>query len=99
MIRPTADRIVVVMDDPATESAGGLLLAAPVAQLTGTVTAVGPGTRCPHCGKGKPLAVQPGDTVVLGPNTPVHEVTVDGVAYTLLKEGDVLAVIPQEKTA
>lgn len=99
MIRPTADRLVVVMDAPDTETASGLLLAHPVAQLTGTVLAVGPGTKCPHCGKGKALAVQVGDTVVLGPSTPVHEITVDGTTYTLLKESDVLAIVPQEKTA
>jgi co-chaperonin GroES (HSP10) len=99
VIRPTADRIVVVMDAPATESASGLVFGNPVPQLTGTVQAVGPGARCPSCGKGKPLLIHPGDVVVLGPGTPVHEVTVDGQTYTLLREADVLAILPQEQSA
>jgi len=99
VIRPTADRIVVVMDSPATMSAGGLVYGNPVAQLTGIVQAVGPGAKCPSCGKGKPLAIQPGDVVVLGPNTPVHEITVEGQTYTLLREADVLAILPQEQSA
>lgn len=98
MIRPTADRIVVVMDAPATASESGLLYGNPVAQLTGIVQAVGPGAKCPSCGKGKPLSIQPGDVVVLGPNTPVHEVTVTGRTYTLLRELDVLAILSQEQS-
>ena len=96
MIRPTGDRLVLVMDAPATESESGLVFGNPVAQLTGTVQAVGPGAKCPHCGKGKALIIQPGDVVVLGPNTPVHEVGVAGTTYTILAEADVLAVLPQE---
>ncbi len=99
MIRPTGDRIVIQMDDAKTETASGLLLSLPEASLTGTVVAVGPGAKCPHCGKGKALILSEGDTVILGPNTPVHELTVDGVTYTLVKESEILAVYPQEQTA
>ena len=99
MIRPTADRVVVQMDEPLTETQSGLLLSTPTTQLTGTVVAVGPGARCPHCQKGRALVLTVGDTVILGPNTPVHELVVDGETYTLLKESDVLAILPREGAA
>ena len=96
MIQPLSDRVVVRLDEPETVSAGGLYLPHPETPLTGQVLAVGPGAKCTDCGYGRSMTLRVGDAVVLAPNTPVCEVTIDGQAVIVLRETDVLACIGEQ---
>ena len=93
MIRPLADRVAIKLDTPETESEGGLVLPNPIERLTGLVVAVGPGAKCPHCGLGRPMTVQVDDVVLLAPNTPVHEVNMNGLTLLLVTESQLLGVV------
>lgn len=93
VLRPIDDRVVVTLDDPMTESPGGIVLP-DVAQKDsqwGTVLRAGPGYHEPHTGELVPMDVKPGDRVLL-PRYGGTDVTIGGVDYVLIAARELLAV-------
>lgn len=95
-IRPLGDRIAVKLERQPEQTESGLWLPddrVDEDRFTAEVLAVGPGARCPKCGTARPLDLEPGQLVVLGPHSPVQEVTIDGDTITIVKAEDVIAVL------
>jgi chaperonin GroES len=93
-VKPLADRVVV---KPATEGEqmrGGLYIpdTAKEKPSQGEIVAVGPG-RLSEDGTRLELDVKVGDKVLYGKYSGT-DVTLDGVEYLILRESDVLAIIP-----
>ncbi|MDE6418363.1 MAG: co-chaperone GroES [Duncaniella sp.] len=87
-IKPLADR-VLILPTPAEEvTAAGIIIpdSAKEKPLKGTVVAVGPGT------KDEDMTVKAGDEVLYGKYAGT-EVTLDGTAYLIMRQSDVLGII------
>jgi chaperonin GroES len=94
-IAPLADRVVIRALDEAGQMRGGLHLpdtAREKPQL-GEIIAVGPGRVDALGGLRIPMEVKIGDRVLYGRYTGV-EVTIERAQYLILRESDVLAVLP-----
>lgn len=87
-MKPLADRVVIEPKAAETQTAGGLFIpdTAKEKPLTGTVIAVGPGT------KEVEMEVKVGDTVLYGKYAGT-EVTHEGKDYIIMKQNDILAII------
>lgn len=98
-LRPTADRVLVRMDDAPEQSRGGLILLAHDREYEwrGTVLAVGPGylTRDGHT---VPLEVKPGDRVMVSPGARSGEKLPGFTDHRrmMVRAEDVIAVIEAE---
>jgi len=101
--KPRGDRVVVRRDKSKQKTSGGVLLPDVVAQQkqqTGVVWAVGPGRY--ENGKRVPMDLEEGDRVVitgyagLAISEPFSAVEDE---YILLREDDILAVLPEEAEA
>ena len=87
-IKPLADRVLVEPAATVEKSIGGIIIpdTAQDKALTGTVVAVGPGT------KDFPISVTVGDKVMFGKHVGTEH-TFDGVNYLFMRESDLIAVI------
>ena len=98
-LRPVYDRVIVRVDEPETQSKGGVLfpLSGQKAQRKGEVLAVGPGT---HNYKGEFIATQlkPGDRIVFGAYAGT-EIKHEGEKYRVMREGDIAGVIEGDHEA
>ena len=93
-VKPLADRVVVKPLEESEQMRGGLYIpdTAKEKPSQGEVVAVGPG-KVSDEGKRIELDVQAGDKVLYGKYSGT-EVTLDGVEYLILRESDILAVLP-----
>jgi chaperonin GroES len=93
-IQPLEDRVVVMPDDEGETMRGGLYIpdTAKEKPSQGEVVAVGPG-KVSDEGARLEMDVKVGDRVLYGKYSGT-DVTLDGVEYLILRESDILAVIP-----
>ena len=92
-IKPLADRVVIKLVEAEEKTKTGIFLTASAQEKpqVAEVVAVGPGA---HTDDGKliPMEVKVGDKVITSKYSGT-EVKVDGVEYTIVKQGDILAVV------
>jgi chaperonin GroES len=93
-VKPLADRVVVKPLDESEQMRGGLYIpdTAKEKPSQGEVMAVGPG-KVSDEGARLEMDVKVGDRVLYGKYSGT-DVTLDGVEYLILRESDILAVIP-----
>ena len=93
-VKPLADRVVVKPLEESEQMRGGLYIpdTAKEKPSQGEVVAVGPG-KVSDEGARIEMDVQVGDRVLYGKYSGT-DVTLDGVEYLILRESDILAVIP-----
>ena len=91
-IKPLADRVVVKMVEAEETTKSGIILAAAAKEKpqVAEVVAVGPGGMVD--GKEIVMTVKVGDKVITSKYSGT-EVKCDGVEYTIVKQGDILAVV------
>jgi chaperonin GroES len=96
MLKPLQNRLVVERLEAEQTTASGLIIpdSAKEKPQQGRVVSVGPGARNKQ-GKAVPMEVAVGDTVLFGKYGGT-DVTLDGKEYLILKEDDVLAVMPSK---
>ncbi|MEN8765999.1 MAG: co-chaperone GroES [Wenyingzhuangia sp.] len=87
-IKPLADRVLVEPAPAETTTASGLIIpdSAKEKPLTGTVVAVGKGT------KDEPITVKVGDTILYGKYAGT-ELAFEGNDYLIMRESDIFAII------
>jgi chaperonin GroES len=92
-VDPLADRVVVRSLEDAEQTRGGLFIpdSAKEKPQQGEIVAVGPGRF--DEGKRVPMDLKVGDKVLYGKYSGT-EVTIDGEQLLILRESDVLAVLP-----
>ena len=92
-IKPLADRVVVKLVEAEEKTKTGIFLTASAQEKpqVAEVVAVGPGARDDN-GQLIPMEVKVGDRVITGKYTGT-EVKMDGAEYTIVKQGDILAVV------
>ena len=86
-IKPLADRVVLKSVEAEEKTKTGILLTASAQE----VVAIGPGAR-DEKGELIPMEVAVGDKVIAAKYAGT-EVKFDGVEYTIVKQGDILAVV------
>lgn len=91
-IRPLGDRVVVKMTEVEETTKSGIVLpgAAKEKPQVAEVVSVGPGGNID--GKEILMTVKTGDKVLLNKYAGT-EVKIDGVEYTILKQGEILAIV------
>ena len=91
--RPLHDRVVVKRIDAEEKTAGGIIIpdTAKEKPQEGEIVAAGPGARNEQ-GQLVPIDVKPGDRVLFG-RWSGTEVKIDGHAYLIMKESDLLGVV------
>ena len=92
-IKPLADRVVVKLVEAEEKTKTGIFLTASAQEKpqVAEVVAVGPGARDDN-GKLIPMEVKVGDKVITGKYSGT-EVKMDGDEYTIVKQGDILAIV------
>ncbi len=92
-IKPLADRVVVKLVEAEEKTKTGIFLTASAQEKpqVAEVVAVGPGARDDN-GKLIPMEVKVGDKVITGKYSGT-EVKMDGNEYTIVKQGDILAIV------
>jgi chaperonin GroES len=98
-VRPLHDRILVQRLDEGEQQVGGIIIpdSAKEKPQRGTVIAVGEG-KVNDEGERVTLDVKAGDTILFGKYSG-QEITLDGVAYLIMKEDEVLGAIEEAGTA
>src|ERR1700757_1652885 len=93
--RPLHDRVVVERIEAEAKSTGGIIIpdTAKEKPQEGKIIAVGPGAR-DETGKLIPIDVKVGDRVLFGKWSGT-EVKIDGVAYLIMKESDIMGVLTE----
>lgn len=91
-IKPLADRVVVKLVEAEETTKSGIILAAAAKEKPqiAEVVAVGPGGMVD--GKEVTMTVKVGDRVITSKYSGT-EVKCDGVEYTIVKQGDILAIV------
>ncbi|MBE6767818.1 MAG: co-chaperone GroES [Ruminococcaceae bacterium] len=91
-IKPLADRVVIQMTEAEETTKSGIILAGTAKEKpqVAVVTAVGPGGVVD--GKEVTMQVKVGDKVLISKYTGT-EVKVDGEEYTIVRQGDILAIV------
>lgn len=94
-IKPLHDRVLVKRLEEATTTSGGIIIpdTAKEKPSEGLVKAVGNGFRSED-GKIVPMSVKEGDKILFSKWSGT-EIKVEGVAYLILKESEILAVIEE----
>lgn len=92
-LKPLADRVVVTMVEAEETTKSGIILTASAQEKPqiAQVVAVGPGEQAED-GSVKRMNVKVGDKVITSKYSGT-EVKLDGVEYTILKQGDILAIV------
>ncbi len=92
-IKPLSDRVVVKLVEAEEKTKTGILLTASAQEKpqVAEVIAVGPGARDDN-GKLIPMEIKVGDKVITGKYSGT-EVKMDGTEYTIVKQGDILAIV------
>ena len=91
-LKPLADRVVLKMVEAEETTKGGIILtgAAKEKPEVAEVIEVGPGGIVD--GKEVDMIVEPGDKVITSKYSGT-EIKIDGVEYTIVRQGDILAVV------
>ena len=91
-LKPLADRVIIKMLEAEETTKGGIILtgAAKEKPEVAEVISVGPGGLVD--GKEVQMTVKPGDKVITSKYSGT-EVKVDGEEYTIVRQGDILAVV------
>ena len=91
-IKPLADRVVVKMVETEETTKSGIVLPGTAKEKpqVAEIVAVGPGAT--EDGKLIPMEVKVGDRVIMSKYAGT-EVKVDNQEYTILKQGDILAIV------
>ena len=91
-IKPLADRVVIKLVEEEETSKGGLILTGSAKEKpqVAEVIAVGPGGNVD--GKDVEMIVKVGDKVLTSKYSGT-EVKMDGVEYTIVRQGDILAIV------
>lgn len=92
-VQPLRDFVVVVKDEPVTQTAGGLYVPGTAEEkvVTGKVTAVGSG-RVDAGGRVVPMEISVGDRVAFNKNF-ATEVKVDNTTHLLLREDQIFCIV------
>jgi len=92
-VRPLHDRVIVRRLDEEEKSAGGIIIpdSAKEKPIQGRVIAVGKGKSLEN-GDVRPLDVKEGDTVIFSTYAGT-EIKLDGEAFLMMREDDILGVI------
>ena len=92
-IKPLADRVVLKPTEAEEKTASGIILTASAQEKpqVAEVVAVGPG-EYGEDGKLIPMTVKVGDKVIASKYSGT-EVKADGVEYTIVRVGDILAIV------
>lgn len=92
-IKPLSDKIVIKMIEVEDVSKGGIILTGSAKEKPdyAEVVAVGPGARDDQ-GKLIPMEVKPGDKIMMSKYAGT-EVKLDGETFSIIKQGDVLAIV------
>ncbi len=92
-VRPLHDRVIVRRLDEEEKSAGGIIIpdSAKEKPIQGKVIAVGKGKSLEN-GDVRPLDVKEGDTVIFSTYAGT-EIKLDGEAFLMMREDDILGVI------
>lgn len=87
-IKPLADRVLVEPMEAEQKTAGGIIIpdTAKEKPQQGVVVAAGPGK------KDEPMSVKAGDKVLYGKYSGT-EINVDGIAYLIMRESDIFAIL------
>ena len=93
-IKPLSDRVLIKMQEAEETTKSGILLASSAQEKpqVAIVIAVGPGGLVD--GKQVDMILKPGDKVITSKYSGT-EVKVDGAEYTIVRQGDVLAVVEE----
>ena len=91
-LKPLSDRVVVKMTEAEETTKSGIILTASAKEKPqiAEVLAVGPGAT--RDGVVVPMSVKVGDKVITGKYSGT-EVKMDGNEYTIVKQGDILAIV------
>ena len=91
-LKPLADRVIIKMLEAEETTKGGIILtgAAKEKPVVAVVNSVGPGGLVD--GKEVQMTVKPGDKVITSKYSGT-EVKLDGEEYTIVRQGDILAVV------
>ncbi len=91
-LKPLADRVVLKMVEAEETTKGGIILtgAAKEKPEVAEVIEVGPGGIVD--GKEVDMIVEPGDKVITSKYSGT-QIKIDGVEYTIVRQGDILAVV------
>ena len=91
-IKPLSDRVVIQMTEAEETTKSGIILAGTAKEKpqVAVVTAVGPGGVVD--GKEVTMQVKVGDKVLISKYTGT-EVKLDGEEYTIVRQGDILAIV------
>ena len=91
-IKPLSDRVVIKMEQAEETTKSGIVLAGSAKEKpqVATVLAVGPGGLVD--GKEVQMTVKVGDKVITSKYSGT-EVKVDGEEYTIVRQGDILAIV------
>ena len=92
-VRPLHDRVIVRRLDEVEKSAGGIIIpdSAKEKPIQGKIIAVGKGKSLEN-GDVRPLDVKEGDTVIFSTYAGT-EIKLDGEAFLMMREDDILGVI------
>lgn len=92
-ILPLQDRIIIKEHDAATKTKSGIWIPSAVKEPTneGVVISVGEGVHYED-GRVRPMAVKAGDHILYLKHA-VMPIKVDGVDFTMIREGDILGII------
>ena len=92
-IKPLGDRVVIKMSETEETTKSGIVLpgSAKEKPQLAEIVAVGPGI-CDDKGNKIPMEVKIGDKVLMSKYAGT-EVKFDGTEYTILKQGDILAIV------
>lgn len=91
-MKPLSDRVVIKMVEAEETTKSGIILAGSAKEKPqiAEVVAVGPGGNVD--GKDVTMYVKPGDKVITSKYSGT-EVKMDGVEYTIVRQGDILAIV------
>ena len=92
-VKPLADRVLVQPAQAEEKTASGIIIpdTAKEKPMRGTIVAAGPGK------KDEPTTVKVGDSVLYGKYAGT-EISIDGNDFLIMRESDILAVIPGSKS-
>jgi chaperonin GroES len=97
MFKPLHDRVLLRRLESESKTSGGIIIpdTAKEKPAQAEVVAIGTGVRDEH-GKLQPLAVKEGDLVLFS-KWSGSEVTLDGEEYLVVKESDIMGILPAAK--
>jgi chaperonin GroES len=92
-IRPLNDRVLVIREEEAHKSAGGIIIpdTAKEKPQRGKVVSAGPG-KVGENGKRTPLEVKSGDRILFSKYGGT-DIKIDGVEHVFMREDDILSII------